>query len=88
MNVPAPTTVLETLRSLIVRHFDVPVARLDDNAPFPALGLDSLGLVDFMFQVEDLFHVRIDHDEAMADPTLAGLARLVTRLRDGTAAAA
>ena len=74
-------TVLPALRRLIVDHFEVPEETLDDQTPFTALGLDSLGLVDMMFQVEDLYHVSIDHDEAMADPTLQGLARLVVRLR-------
>lgn len=77
---PSPET-LAVLRELIVERFEVPQDRLDDHAAFTALGLDSLGLVDFMFQVEDRFHVSIDYDRAMAEPTLDGLARLVDRLR-------
>ncbi len=48
--------------------------------PFVELGLDSLGLVDFMFTVEDHFHVNIDHDRALKVPTLTGLATLVDEL--------
>ncbi|WP_422018517.1 acyl carrier protein [Roseateles sp.] len=48
--------------------------------PFVELGLDSLGLVDFMFTVEDHFHVSIEHDRALQNPTLAGLATLVDEL--------
>lgn len=50
------------------------------DTPFSELGLDSLGLVDFMFTVEDHFHVNIEHDKALAHPTLSGLATLVDEL--------
>ena len=50
------------------------------DTPFSELGLDSLGLVDFMFTVEDHFHVNIEHDRALARPTLSGLAALVDEL--------
>lgn len=50
------------------------------DTPFSELGMDSLGLVDFMFTVEDHFHVNIEHDRALQTPTLAGLARLVDEL--------
>ena len=46
------------------------------DTPFSELGLDSLSLVDFMFTVEDHFHVNIEHDRALQNPTLTGLAAL------------
>ncbi len=33
-----------------------------------------------MFTVEDHFHVNIEHDRALANPTLSGLATLVDEL--------
>jgi acyl carrier protein len=57
------------------------------DTPFAELGLDSLGLVDFMFTVEDHFHVNIEHDRALQTPTLAGLATLVDELLAAKAAA-
>ncbi len=50
------------------------------ETPFSELGMDSLGLVDFMFTVEDHFHVNIEHDRALQNPTLTGLAALVDEL--------
>lgn len=50
------------------------------DTPFVELGMDSLGLVDFMFTVEDHFHVNIEHDRALQRPTLNGLAALVDEL--------
>lgn len=75
------TPIITVLRELIVDRFDVPAEHLDNDTPFTALGLDSLGLVDFMFQVEDRFQVVIDYDQAMVNPTLNGLARLVALLQ-------
>lgn len=75
------TPIITVLRELIVDRFDVPAEGLDNDTPFTVLGLDSLGLVDFMFQVEDRFQVVIDYDQAMVNPTLNGLARLVALLQ-------
>lgn len=50
------------------------------DTPFLELGMDSLGLVDFIFTVEDHFHVSIEHDRALQHPTLSGLAALVDEL--------
>jgi len=75
------TPIITVLRELIVDRFDVPAEGLDNDTPFTALGLDSLGLVDFMFQVEDRFQVVIDYEQAMVNPTLNGLARLVALLQ-------
>ncbi|MEO8296938.1 MAG: acyl carrier protein [Burkholderiales bacterium] len=74
-------STLDVLRTLIVQRFEVSPDAVDDHRPFAEMGLDSLGLVDFIFQVEDLYHVVIDHEQALAVPTLAGLSQLVDRLR-------
>ncbi len=74
------SNMLEPLRQLASRELGIADGDLDSHLPFAELGLDSLMLVDFMFAVEDQFHIQIDHDEAMKTPTLAGLATLVERL--------
>jgi acyl carrier protein len=73
-------STLQTLRALVLEGFDVQPAQLDDHKPFTELGLDSLELVDFMFKAEDRFGVRIDYEQAMQQPTLAGLATLIDSL--------
>lgn len=82
MNPSAPMSAsLPLLHQMLTQHLALDSDAIDDGAPFVALGLDSLSLVDFMFAVEDRFDVDIDHQQVMADPTLQGLARLVDRLR-------
>lgn len=73
-------STLEQLRTMVIKHLGLAADQLDDGLPFAELGLDSLTLVDFMFAVEDHYLINIDHDKAMAEPTLQGLARLVDAL--------
>jgi acyl carrier protein len=72
---------LEVLRKMAIQKFDVAPDLLRDDLPFDALGLDSLGLVDLIFQAEDRFGVSIDYELAGKVPTLQGLARLIDDLR-------
>lgn len=77
------SNTLEQLRRLASTELGIANDQLDVQASFAELGLDSLMLVDFMFTVEDHFHIQIEHDRAMASPTLAGLADLVDTLLVG-----
>ncbi|MEY2688070.1 MAG: hypothetical protein RL375_2268 [Pseudomonadota bacterium] len=72
---------LTTLRKLAIEKFDVAPDVLRDDQPFEEMGLDSLGLVDLIFQAEDHFSVSIDFERASKVPTLQGLADLIDQLR-------
>jgi len=74
------SNTLEQLCSIAQRELGAEALTDKVETPFAELGLDSLGLVDFMFTVEDHFHVNIEHDRALQTPTLAGLATLVDEL--------
>jgi acyl carrier protein len=74
------SNTLEQLCSIAQRELGAEALNDKVETPFAELGLDSLGLVDFMFTVEDHFHVNIEHDRALQNPTLAGLATLVDEL--------
>lgn len=82
------THTLEQLQQMVIDHMDVTPEQISAEQPFSEMGLDSLSLVDFMFAVEDHYHINIDHERAMAEPTLAGLARLVDELCAAKLAAA
>lgn len=74
------SNTLEQLCNIAQRELGAEALTDKADTPFAELGLDSLGLVDFMFTVEDHFHVNIEHDRALRNPTLAGLATLVDEL--------
>lgn len=81
------SNTLEQLCDIAQRELGAEALTDKVETPFAELGLDSLGLVDFMFTVEDHFHVTIEHDRALQTPTLAGLATLVDELLAAKAAA-
>lgn len=74
------SSTLEQLCTIAQRELGAEALNDKVDTPFAELGLDSLSLVDFMFTVEDHFHVNIEHDRALQTPTLAGLATLVDEL--------
>ncbi|MCE4557440.1 acyl carrier protein [Roseateles cellulosilyticus] len=74
------SNTLDQLCTIAQRELGAEALNDKVDTPFVELGLDSLGLVDFMFTVEDHFHVNIEHDRALQNPTLAGLAALVDEL--------
>jgi acyl carrier protein len=73
---------LTVLRKLALQKFEVAPEVLLDDQPFEEMGLDSLGLVDLIFQAEDHFLVSIDFELASKTPTLQGLADLIDQLRN------
>jgi acyl carrier protein len=81
----ADDDTLEVLRQLAIQKFEVAPEVLRDDQPFDAMGLDSLGLVDLIFQAEDHFGVSIDYELASKTPTLQGLAQLIDELRSASA---
>ncbi|WP_431101666.1 acyl carrier protein [Roseateles noduli] len=71
------SNTLDQLRQLACHELGMTDDGLKNDVTFAELGLDSLMLVDFMFAVEDKFHIEIDHDTAMKQPTIVGLAAIV-----------
>jgi acyl carrier protein len=55
-------TTLQRLQDLLVKRFDLERKDLDPAASLEQLGLDSMGTIDLMFQVEDEFGVTFPRD--------------------------
>ena len=55
-------TTLQRLQDLLVKRFDLERKDLDPGASLEQLGLDSMGTIDLMFQVEDEFGVTFPRD--------------------------
>ena len=57
------STTLERLKQLFVAKFDTNIQELNPTTTLEYLGLDSLDMVDFMFDIENEFEIRIPDQE-------------------------
>lgn len=65
------TDTYTTLCSVLEQKFHVDPARLSPSICLEEIGLDSLSLMEFVFNVEDAFHLRIPED--LLDPRQGGI---------------
>ena len=70
---------LKALQDLIHEKYDIPMSELDPEASMRDKGLDSLALAEFIFAVEDHFHVVVPDDDPSI-MSLGGRATVVDRL--------
>jgi acyl carrier protein len=82
------TTTFERLRAILVRDFKLQPDRLTPDAPLEGLGIDSLGTVELMWHIEDVFQVKLP-TEPVDLPTVGDVVRYVDELvaRQGAVAA-
>ena len=78
---------LKELQALIHEKYGIAESELDPNMSMREKGLDSLALVEFLFAVEDHFHVSLPDVDSNVD-TLAALAVVVDKVLADKAAAA
>lgn len=60
-----------SIAALLVQDFHVDRAAIEPGVMLTDLGLDSLTLMEFVFAVEDAFHLRLPEDKL--DPREAGI---------------
>lgn len=60
-----------SIATILVNDFRVERGAISPATPLTDLGLDSLALMEFVFAVEDAFHLRIPEDRL--DPREAGI---------------
>jgi len=65
------TPVFNSIAAILVNNFDVAPASITPQVALSELGLDSLALMEFVFAVEDAFHLRLPEDRL--DPREAGI---------------
>jgi acyl carrier protein len=53
------STTLERLQQLFIAHFDYKIEELEATTTLENLGLDSLDIIEFMFDIENEFDIRI-----------------------------
>jgi acyl carrier protein len=78
------TTTLATLQQLIAEKFGIAATELDPNKPFAEFGLDSLGMVELLFDICEHFGIDLPEDRPFG--TLTELAALVDEVLAAKAA--
>lgn len=57
------STTLERLQQLFLAHFDYKIEQLTATTTLESLSLDSLDIIEFMFDIEKEFKIRIPDRE-------------------------
>jgi acyl carrier protein len=57
------STTFERLQQLFIAHFDYNIEELTAVTTLENLGLDSLDIIEFMFDIENEFNIRIPDRE-------------------------
>lgn len=76
----------QTLADIAIKEFHCDPEKIREDASIKDLGIDSLGLLEFIFRIEEVFAIRIDNEDAEKIHTLTDIANLVDRLRSMAAA--
>lgn len=72
-------TTYERLRAILVKDYKLDADQVTLDAPLESLGVDSLGLADLLFTVEDQFLIILP-DEQVDLPTLGDVVNLIDGL--------
>ena len=72
---------LDSVIQLAAQQFGGDKGKIDPDAPIQQLGADSLGYLEFLFELEGQFNITIEQDDAKQLGTLRDLGALIDRLR-------
>ncbi len=70
---------LETIQRMMVEQFDLKPEVLTPDAQLENLGVDSLSVIEFMFNIEDEFKIKLP-DTRVEIKTVKDIADIVDRL--------
>ena len=73
------TTTFERLCAILVMDHRLPPDRLTLDAPLESLGIDSLGTVELLWKVEDVFKIKLPSQPAELQ-TLGDVVRCIDEL--------
>lgn len=73
-------STLEAIQSILIEEFKLSPDRLRPEATLADLGIDSLDLVDLIFQIEDRFGLKIMDDVPRSLATLGDVAAYIDEL--------
>ncbi len=72
-------TTTDRIRAMLVKDYKIDPDRLTADARLEDLGIDSMGLAELMFNIEDEFHVTVP-DEQIQLSTLGDVANYIDKL--------
>ncbi len=72
-------STLQTIQHMMVEQFELKAEDLTPEAELEALGLDSLSVIEFMFNIEDEFNIKLP-DERVEIKTIKDISGIVERL--------
>ena len=73
------TASIERLRAILVKDYQLDADRLSLDAPLESLGIDSLGVAELLFTIEDEFKIKLPSD-AVPLATVGDVARYIDEL--------
>jgi acyl carrier protein len=76
--------IFDSLSHVLSKKFDVEITLIKPEASLVDLGLDSLTLMEFIFEAEDTFHLRIPEDrlsEDLSKVTLADVCQAIETIQ-------
>jgi acyl carrier protein len=73
-------TTLERLQTLLAQHCAVPADTLSEEASLESLGVDSLGLIELVFDVEEAFGVQFASEATASLRTVGDVATHIDQL--------
>ena len=73
------TTTFERLSAVLMSDYKLAADRLSIDAPLESLGIDSLGAVELLWNIEDAFKIKLPA-EPVALSTLGDVVRYVDEL--------
>lgn len=72
-------STLQTIQHMMVEQFELKEEDVTPDAQLEALGLDSLSVIEFMFNLEDKFNIKLP-DERIEIKTVRDITGVVDRM--------
>ena len=73
------TTTFDRLRAILIKDYQIAPEAITPEAPLASLGIDSLGVAELLFNIEDEFKISLP-PEPVDLPTIAAVVRYIEAL--------
>ena len=65
-------SVESRVREIVAKNVDIDAREIDRSADLQALDIESLDLIEIIFEIEETFDINIDQDDKSANLTTIG----------------